>query len=747
MSELKKLKMELNKPYYKIKKIDIKKVAKDLEKYKINLKTANEQIKKFKNIPEMSNKIFYKNGLLMKQINTKLKKYNGSFIDATNMKNTKIKHKGSSIIEYKFENKTQNSKLLKLQNTMQLLSNGLSKEKGTMTISYFNNEVRKWYTGNSTKYGEVVDIAEHIPYEEYEAAMYKSENFKFIKPKNDETVDHDKQDKLAIDSSNESTISKKQKKQLFTKSGKKVVKDYYGIAVYFHPEATGLFTGGKSKPINLYTDNSTSNDCLYNCLKFCLNNKINNTPANFKRKFDVNANDKFPMSKMKDVELFLKSVKIIVTGDIIYNSSVKKPIVIHLKLINSHFTVDDKQFETEFNPIHTTDKIIIIYDSKIKCIDETIINGYDGKNKIYLSIDRNDYFYHLSGKSKYMIVEKDNKLSFKEHYIKYMKSAELLYEKSNGIINLLRNSTTNKVAQDVFRQVSFSHDLPENIRQEEANILSNAMMGALMFSEKNKLIYGYKYDVVSMYPSLMNSTKLVPMKEGEFDTITGFGEYIPFGIYNCKIDEHILFRQNKNNWYTHIDIRYAKSVLGLNVEIIEEHNNAYVYSRDKLITMNELFASYINLLYPLKNEGISDVKPILNTLWGGLVENVKNKEFVKNTDVYRVIPDDSKLLNIHPSVINDNETVVTHCKNDMQFKTNYARVSIFLVAYAREKIATIIKPYEHRLKQLHTDGFILSKKPKDIIIGDKLGDLKFEKEGYCNISACNNVKDEFNEKF
>ena len=107
------------------------------------------------------------------------------------------------------------------------------------------------------------------------------------------------------------------------------------------------------------------------------------------------------------------------------------------------------------------------------------------------------------------------------------------------------------------------------------------MQGALIFAEVCDLDDAVCIDVNSAYPNAMRNTGFsVPMKQGDFSRITEFPEFISFGIYRCIIkksgNRHTdkLFRFNKTNKYTHIDIANAKQ-LGLKVTLVDERQIVY----------------------------------------------------------------------------------------------------------------------------------------------------------------------------
>ena len=76
----------------------------------------------------------------------------------------------------------------------------------------------------------------------------------------------------------------------------------------------------------------------------------------------------------------------------------------------------------------------------------------------------------------------------------------------------------------------------------------------------------YKYDVNSMYGSILASNMNFPYTEGEFIVIkqkemekwkTEKGSFFKYGIYRCMIEDPVLFKYNIHNMYTHIDLALA----------------------------------------------------------------------------------------------------------------------------------------------------------------------------------------------
>ena len=54
-----------------------------------------------------------------------------------------------------------------------------------------------------------------------------------------------------------------------------------------------------------------------------------------------------------------------------------------------------------------------------------------------------------------------------------------------------------------------------------------------------------------------------------------------------------------------------------------------------------------------------------------------------------------------------------------------ATLQPFILSSARLKLSSIINPYVDNIQKIHTDG-ILSDIKLDVVLGDKIGDLRFD---------------------
>jgi hypothetical protein len=490
--------------------------------------------------------------------------------------------------------------------------------------------------------------------------------------------------------------------------------------------------------------NNKNNDCLFDCLDFYLHDR---NPwangANLKKYLGLNRNDKIPISLIPKVESKLKSFQINIIGDYTYSSQVNSNKIISLILQDEHYSVnrniDNKK----------TKKHIFYNERDIMLYDKTTYEGYDGKTKRKLT--RKEYL-EIEQTTNYILINRqeiNNKLTIEQEYNKVIETANELKKHSKGVINLYKTGDYKNTALNLFDRFTKYILNPESILQDEFKWLRNATSGAVVFGEKYEGP-AYKYDVKSMYPSIYMSYGKIPIKRGEFRTVSqktvNNMDYYNFGIYRCVVepsqDKNInkLFKFNKLNYYTHISLEQAKS-LNLSITMIEDNQpNNLFYSKDKVIGYNEVFTEYTKFLFELKEKKIPGAKLLLNIIWGALSEI---RKYSYSTASNCTIKDDEIITNIYPS-INDENILVIKTMNIMDsYVSNFGRLQPFIISKGRYIISEIIKPIKDKVLRCHTDGFISTTNQK-INTGSKIGDLVFE--GYCNnceIINCNNVKGEF----
>lgn len=477
--------------------------------------------------------------------------------------------------------------------------------------------------------------------------------------------------------------------------------------------------------------NNLNNDCLYNCLEYYIYN-INDywdEPAKLKDYLKIKRNAKISVEDIDKIEKKLKTFQINIRGDYIRSSTIKSNKQINLLLRNEHFEVDEGR--KKMIPI-------VRFDEKRPIIlNKSNFEAYDGERTYIMSYEefRNiKYGYQ----SPYIIIyqekqgrdENGNKiiLTLEEEYNAFIEIANTLKRESKGLINLYKTGNYHDCALNLFDKVT-KYINPDPIEQDEAIWIRESSYSALIWAEQYEGEI-YKYDVKSMYPAFMKSTTLkFPVKRGDFRIIESIGEFPEFGIYRCNIihstDANInkLFKFNYHQKYTSIDITSAR-MLGLTIELIQDGKPNFLhYTRDKLITFNEVFHNYVKILFPLKDLGINKAKNILNILWGALCEVDKRKLFIKSSFD---IPEDEEIILLKPFEKDGEENhIIETVKIHNYYKTKFARLCPFIIAQGRKQLATIMYPYRENIKQIQTDGFtstIRIHENRNV----ELGELKYE---------------------
>jgi hypothetical protein len=476
---------------------------------------------------------------------------------------------------------------------------------------------------------------------------------------------------------------------------------------------------------------SANNSCFFDSLSQLIPKEdlLWSSDLALKKELGLSRNNEIPIDLMPKIQERLPKYKLLITGDHIYTSSVISHQELKIQLINGHYSPLAQS--KRVHGIASEEKIPMIYkkDSKDNYI---VITPESYPKRYYLSQSEFEYHWKHPVSSPYILIAYDDEFpTFKQQLKNFIEKAEIYKQETNNKINFFKTGSNSKTILDLFYKC-IKTICADNIEQDEAEWIINSKIGALIYG-KPYVGEGYYYDVVSMYPSLQKSSKMLfPIKRGCFQYIAPeiFNQltFYQYGIYKCKIEydesKAKLFRWNSQGYYTHFDLNLAK-ILNLDITIDNTGPNALIYSRDKLISGNTLFGKYIDLVFPLKQKGIKDAKVLLNNLWGLLcqkntlihyLEPNKEFEFFDNSQITRIQPTSSTNLDsLQIKIIN----------NLYAFCTNLARIGPFLLSRARLFIGSLLQSHYATIKRIHTDGFISSVK-LDLQTGTNLGDLRYE---------------------
>lgn len=656
----------------------------------IKAEAKRQNKKKLIRIADKSLKGINRGDKILRKVEKKILKDNDYEI-----KNANFSYKKQDGLEISI--KSNKKKEFYTKNDIKELGNSISKylKKNKMTgfittATKFENDkngLNRYMSGNQTMIGDDIDIFNAQDYEEEEKAIYNTvnrfNNFTFY---------------ILIDKPE-------------YKFGKK--------------------KGGKMD----------YNDCLYFCLEKTIKKYLTwRQPASLKKFLGLKRCDMISIDDIEKIENKI-NVGINVTGDHIYTSKLNSNLNIHLLLKNNHYTINHKVNQKVKNINYVEKKILMMdYD------DNLSYNGIE-----YIEITPAFESDVKTFKTDYIGVSKiDKKQTLKDEYERYIRLADYLKEKTKNRqyeINLYKTggiaNTSLKLLNDMTKHISL-----EDILDDEAEWIKEASIGALTFAEEYEGP-AYKFDIKSMYPYIIsNNNVLCPIKRGDFKYIsqTEFNEmkFYPTGIYKCIIykssDENInkQFRFNKHNKYCNISLNQAK-FLGLSIQMIEtetKENNTILYPRNKCLTAQQVFGTYVDYLFALKEDN-KDVKLLLNIITGLLAQVNSQKLTIKSGGEAVIIFDDVNIINIHKS--KNSDTILEIVRENKFFKSNLARLKPFLYAKGRTIISGYINPIKENVIKCNTDSMILNKNCF-VKTGNNIGDMVFEAY-YHHIEVVNNAKE------
>lgn len=488
-----------------------------------------------------------------------------------------------------------------------------------------------------------------------------------------------------------------------------------------------------------------NNDCLYYCLKDVLGDDLSDSyrsAAHLKSLLGIDRADKIDYTRIPEIERRINTVNkennthrnvcINVTGDVSYASTSTGTFKIDIILSGGHYTLkqnDTKRGLLKVVQYFTKVKKFVVYYKKE---DGNYLLTFDGENELCYDKTQFDEIqkkeYHKLSTKEADITHEYSKIDVLNIYNRYIQIIDQLKKKSMGAIDLYKTGTFKCTALRMFDDYNKQRET-DMIDENEARFLELATSGAVMWCEKGYEGKAYEYDINSFYPSLLRSQYfMIPTKRPNFCKLDELPQYVVYGVYHCIITISDIssksvkfFKFNKNNYYTHIDIKLAQS-LNMSIQLVTDDDipNAMIYEKEGLIKSSVLFARYADDLYDMKKEGVLGAKLLLNILWGALTESNliiyrNNKEIILNTN-------DTDIKFIHPD--KNNEHDVFKCTKKMNmFYTNYGRMKPFLLARGRYVIINEMDKYVDNVIRVHTDGFY-SKKELDIKTSYDIGDFK-----------------------
>ena len=393
----------------------------------------------------------------------------------------------------------------------------------------------------------------------------------------------------------------------------------------------------------------------------------------------------------------------------------------------------------------TTPKKIVIFEK----LNNGEINTYSEVG--YKIITQEQYSQIRSNPltSEYLLVKKNERqddvkdLSLRKQYKLFIKEAYLLNELTNGEIDLYKTGSVAKTALQYF--FNFHPITPQPIEKYEWDIYDQCCNNAIIWAKpfKGK---GFKYDIVSQFPSILMSTGFqIPTTKGKLETITiqdfKNKKFFSYGIYHVHIDikDSRLIIPSEQDWYVHTDLNRAMELKYKLTLIEDDEPNALLY--DKFINGHKLFRPFIEGLFCYKQKGFACIKKYINSLWGALCMKDKLTLFLSDKNDYI---DRNKWESKTWTPI-QNGCKVELINKIKRYEYDFARIQPFLWAKSRYMLSKILEKNIDNVVFAHTDGLILTEEIKDTKLGTNLGELRFEGvDENCQVVNCTGYR--FGEK-
>ena len=477
--------------------------------------------------------------------------------------------------------------------------------------------------------------------------------------------------------------------------------------------------------------NTKNNDCLYIAILRHFGHKNNlpkriNNGYKLKKFLKLERDENVPISMIPKLEDKLKC-KINVEGDYELLSNKVYTNEMTIVINDGHYELKTYRKKTLLYGISPIIRQPLIHDFKngLQYTEEKGVHKLDIE---LINTIKNERYT-----SKYFPYGIEQGKTLEETFNDLCNDRNSILEATGKKIDLFKTSgNTTKAGLLLFNNDIVGLEEAETITEYEELWIISCNNGGIIFNDNNdnNMKDVICYDVNSKYPDAMCKIS-VPMKRGTFYTLDKFeNEYFDYGIYRCKI-EHTgdymidrLFKLNSKNFYTFHDLTVAKE-LGMKIELIQDGEPNFLSYKGKLIRGELLFGKTIKYLYELKRLKIPRAKAIISSLWGALCQ----KNVHTYIDKAEINEDEDDIDKLYPSFKKDGtiQHNISYCKRGHHFLHSYGRIMPFLTSYVRRTMVKDILPNNEHIIRVYVDS-ILSTKPLDFKLSDKLGDYKIEKE-------------------
>jgi hypothetical protein len=395
-------------------------------------------------------------------------------------------------------------------------------------------------------------------------------------------------------------------------------RDIHNFNIYMIPQSVEV---GDNKNKYSNVKKYGKNNCLYWAISELVGNRmslITKSPEDFRQFLGVDECSKINLDEIQD-KLYkfeeLESIKIIIRGDFLYNKTHNAKHnarrILNLLSKDDHISIDKE------NTINKPKIFKIPKNSKKQ------LSLFRGSKDDIENIDEDKYFYVRCPK------EFEN-LTLDEAQDKYINDAKEFYEITK-FIDITKFNFINECILYYFYKFTKTIPNPSKLDTFEEHWINDTYLGGLIYFSNQPKNIVYDYDIDTFYGSiLINPHSMFPINEGTFKKIDELPKYIKYGIYRCNItlnntEQRKLFRINKNNKYTHLDLQVARD-LNLNIELIKDNEyNCLEYSPKDLWNGSLIFKSYIKYFIYSKHLKNSFSKIFINNLIGILCQKKYKK--------------------------------------------------------------------------------------------------------------------------
>ncbi|GET67074.1 hypothetical protein GLOIN_2v1849173 [Rhizophagus irregularis DAOM 181602=DAOM 197198] len=441
--------------------------------------------------------------------------------------------------------------------------------------------------------------------------------------------------------------------------------------------------------------NGELNDCLYECLKniygtFSKMPKSIEKPEYIKKALGLNRDAPIPSKSDRRATLILSE---------------------------GHYSLTLNPGRLHPSKIDKKRNLPIVYHEDGTNNVVTIYNGKTVKSCTIAQFQKTK-----NSKSSFIPVEKNRKTgvyeTLEEAYQRIHEERNSFLQETKkfglGIDLSYHNWSYKRTALWLFERLSVGIPANDPLDPIEAEWLSDAMMGGLIWADNEWKGYGRQYDATSLYPSINNQTRT---------------------FQSDGVNSRHLMTLSTTGVMPCMDYSDGKP-------------NALIYDREARIPGTVIFGEYVHFLFKIKNQGgVAGrvAKRVLNTLWGALCQRKRNYKTLTTdqTDPF-TFPEGHTLDSIIPVGSDQWRFQFTNPGNP--FKGEYPRIAPFLLARGRKITSEAIQPYKDKVRRIHTDGFILEEQPDSPALftcsenaDTTLKTFKFETAGYCHVKNANKV--------